>query len=145
MNIRLTQKAFVTTKWQQKELHQQLCPCLPPPYCLKSFFVCLLLVLFFLCSVLSHRSGFKQSMSAGSQRVYRGLSDCFGHTQHFHHGFQGIRNDTHCCHERHLLKPFYIYPWVSFFSDPAEFRSRSQPLDEEGIPGPSVLSADPSV
>lgn len=100
MNIRQAlKKPFTTTKWQKGRTTQQLCPvalpaCLSPPYCLKwFFFVCFLLVLFFLCSVLSYRSRCKQSMSAGSQRVYRGLSDCFGHAQHFHHGFQGIKND----------------------------------------------------
>lgn len=97
MNIRQALKQpFSTTKWQKGSTTSTVMPWLladmsARPYCLKLFLA--LLALFFLCSVLSHRGRRKQSMSAGSQRVYRGLSDCFGHTQHFHHGFQGIHND----------------------------------------------------
>lgn len=48
----------------------------------------------FLCSVLSYRSRCEQPVPAGGQCVYRGLSDCAGHTQHFHHGLQGITPDS---------------------------------------------------
>lgn len=109
----------------------------------KSFSVCILLVLFLLLSVLSYRSRRKQSVSAGGKCVYRGLSDCSGHTEHLHHGIQGSKKAID--NKWHRYKAIYIWQCGTFLSDPADFWSWSQPLDEKGFPGPSVLSADPSI
>lgn len=48
-------------------------------------------------------------------------------------------------HKWQCYKAIYIWRCGTFLSDPADFRSWSQPLDEKGFPGPSVLSADPSI
>lgn len=68
---------------------------------------------FFLCSVLPYRSRCEQPVPAGGQCVYRGLSDCAGHTQHLHHGIQGIgcnAVDTNDNGTRHfcILIPFLL-------------------------------------
>lgn len=87
-------------------------------------------------------------MPAGGQCVYRGVSDCAGHTQHFHHGLQGIRHSS-------FIKVYDSTPYIrcvvcwSLHSpvskDAAQLRPGSQPADEESFPGAFVLPADPSV
>lgn len=105
-----------------------------------------ILTVAFLCSVLSYGSRREQPVPAGGQCVYRGLSDCAGHTQHLHHGIQGISCDSLLLHTttRHNILHFGSLV-LTLPSDPAEFRSWSQPPDEKGFPGSSVLPTDPSV
>lgn len=96
----------------------------------------------FLCSVLLYGSRCEQPVPSRGQCVYRGLSHCAGHTQHFHHGVQGINRDSQHDTLYFLAQPINS---PSLFSDPVEFRSRSQSPDEEGFPGALVFSADTSV
>lgn len=103
-------------------------------------------------SVLPYRGRRKQPESAGGQRLHRGLPDGAGHSQHLHPGVQGTSR-----RRLHNL-PFHDTRGISVtgslwkkilkhlvFSDPADFRSRSQPPDEEGVPGAPVLPADLAV
>lgn len=111
---------------------------------IKTYLLTATLQLCFLCSVLSYGSRREQPVSAGGQRVHRGLPDCAGHTQHLHHGIQGSSCDRQAIKTRDILHLNHILVGSSP-SDAAYFRSRSQPPDEESFPGPSLLPADPSV
>lgn len=114
---------------------------------IKTYLLTVTLRLCFLCSVLSYGSRREQPVSAGGQRVHRGLPDCAGHTQHLHHGIQGINCDSpsrQMTKTRDILRRNHILVGLSS-SDAAYFRSWPQPTDEESFPSPSLLPADPSV